>query len=90
MEKHNPFQPLADMFPDERFDEIGQLFDASADRGADGDQWKLSGLAMLLDCLEDTDEFTEQDIGIPILAKLRALQAAYWLGREWQDTPPAE
>jgi hypothetical protein len=82
MSERNPFKPLADMFPDERFDEIGQLFDASADRGAGADQWKLNGLAMLLTCLASTKQFDGQDIGTPILANMRALQAAYWLGQQ--------
>jgi hypothetical protein len=75
----NPFQPLADMLPGEKFDEIGRLFDSASDRGAGDDQWKLNALAVLLTCLEDSENPGE-DIGVPLIAKIRALQAAYWLG----------
>lgn len=80
----NPFALLAEMFPDERFDEIGRLFDEplDADFGAGDDQWKLFGLAVLLGCLEDTQGHPDVDaLGPPVLCKLQALEVAYRLGQ---------
>lgn len=75
----NPLQPLADMFPDERFEEIGKLFDESMGVGAGADQWKLDGLAVLLYCLEDMPD-VNAGYNVPLIAAVQALQAAYHLG----------
>jgi len=79
----NRFTPLAEMFPDERFNEIDQLFNEAFDKGAGKDQWKLNGLAMLLTCLEggEEPEDTLTTLDVPIICKQQALQAAYWLGK---------
>lgn len=70
------------MFPDERFDEIGNLFDAIKEKNVGRDQWKINGLAVLLTCLEEEcEEFDGTDLGIPLLCKTRALEAAYHLGK---------
>jgi len=72
------------MFPEDGGEEVVLLFDTAFDYSAGKDQKKLNGLAMLLTCLEDG---TESDFGennqlsIPLLCKMQALQAAYKLGR---------
>jgi len=83
-EKNNPFFPLAEMFPDERFDEIGQLFDSGSGLDIGEDQWRLNGLAVLLGCLENYDGEGPDpvDIESPLICKIRALEAAYQLGRD--------
>ncbi len=82
----NPFDPLAQMFPDERFDEIGALFDAGMEVESGEDQWKLNGLAMLVTCLEDRigddPDIDDTTLGVPIMVKMQALQAAYYLGEQ--------
>ncbi len=80
--ENNPFTPLVEMFPDRRGDIVVRLFDA----GGIGDtphQWLLSGLAMILHCLDLSDAgdtFADADLEVPILRELKAMQAAYALG----------
>jgi len=83
MVTRNPFDDLSRMFPDRRFHVIGGMFDAEP--LPTKHQWILSGLAMLLHCLDvrdevgrDTDDETMLDV--TLLRELRALEAAYMLG----------
>ena len=93
--RDNPFHVLATMFPDERFDEIGKLFDNELNEQRETpDQWRLTGLNVLLHCLRkhsDHPNFSGTNLEIPLLSTLQALEAAYWLGfdRGREDANPA-
>lgn len=82
----NPFLPLSEMLDAEQFDELGRLFDESRGRSAGSDQWRLNSLAMLVECLRTAAlrgsvGIVDTELELDVLNVLRALQAAYWLGK---------